>query len=412
MKKILSIVLCLTLLSLCFIGMVSADEEAAEVVDNGFVNVLDFGANGSDKKDDSPAFEAAIATGKNIYVPRGNFYIAKTIHLTDRILRGSSAGKTQIFGTMTDVKAPIILMEGCSSLSDAVIGYTTKNECRGVKAGEKVIIQVGSAEKPLTEGSTLRGLYLKNGGTNIYAPADAGCNGVLFDNMEIADYTYRGVDMQAKNRIMNSFSNCYITSFGNKVAEEIVDCGLAIEGTSFGETFHQMNVEHDDYMSAISIKNAKGFNFASIHIEGISLREAESGYVYFENSTGHIASITTLYSRVVKMNDSLFYFGNADAKNGDIVTVGIMENRGFNQFDADTHPFWNAENNEKGYDRGLRNGSKEAPTFRLFRRAGNAKGKYSLVVDCHSFFSHAGNDVDLYKIYDNAKNLSVNVKVD
>lgn len=412
MKKVLSLILCLTLLLMCFVGSVSANEETEEVVDNGFVNILDFGANGADKKDDSQAFEAALATGKNIYVPRGNYYVAKTICLSDRILRGSSAGKTRILGIMTDVKAPIILMEGCSSLADVVIGYPTKSECRGAKAGEKVNVQVGSAEKPLTEGSTLRGLFLTNAGTNIYSPADAGCNGVLFDNMEVQHYTYRGIDMQSENRLMNSFSNCYITSLDSTVREEITDCGLALGGTSLGETFHQINVEHDEYMNAISIENAKGFHFASIHLEGVCLREANSGYVYFENSTGHIASIVTLYTRVVKMNNSLFYFGNADDKSGDIVTVGIMENKGFNQFDAATHPFWNADVNEKGYTRGLRDGSKESPTFRMFARAANAKGKYSLVVDYHSAFSHANNDIDLYKIYDNAKNLSVNVKID
>ncbi len=413
MKKVLSLVLCLALLSMCFVGAVSADEEPEEVVDNGFVNVMDFGANGADKKDDSAAFEAALATGKNIYVPRGNFYVAKTIRLTDRILRGSAAGKTKILGIMTDVKAPVILMEGCSSISDLEAGYPTKSECRGVKAGEKVIIQAGSAEKPLTEGSTLRGLYLNNGGTNIYSPADAGCNGVLFDNMEISAFTFRAIDMQSENRLMNSFSNCYVTSYLQTDKEELTDCGIALEGSSFGETLHQMNVEHDEYMNSISIKNAKGFNFASIHLEGVCLRKADTGYVYFENSTGHIGAISTFYTRVVHMNNSVFYFGDANAKTGDVVTVGIMHNKSFNQFDVPSHPFWEAYRVEKGYSRGLKNAGPEADSFRIFGRAKNAKGKYSIIVDYHSYYSFSGGvDADYYTIYDNAKNLSVNVKAD
>ena len=212
MKKLLSAFLSIVLVSLCFIPNIFAEETEGDSVDSGYVNVVAFGAVGTDKNDDSAAFEAALATGKNIYVPKGKFYISKTIVLSDRILRGASPNQANIIGAMEDKNSPIVLLEGCSSIYDVVVTYPTKEECVGAKQGEKVAIQAGSAKKPLEPGSVVKSVYLLNNGTSVYSPADAGCNGVMFENVEIKHFTYRGFDMQSENRMLNSYSNCYITS--------------------------------------------------------------------------------------------------------------------------------------------------------------------------------------------------------
>ncbi len=410
MKKLLSIALCFTLISLCFTSHISAksENESVKVADAGYVNVEDFGAVGTDKKDDYEAFEAALATGKNIYVPKGNFYLSRTVVLSDRILRGSSPNKTILYGIAPVKDMPVILMEGCSSLSDVVVGYKTEDESLGSVQGEKVAVQIGSSEKPLTQGSVLTGLYIINSGTGFYSPADAGCNGVIFENIEINQYTYRGFDMQSQNRMMNIYSNCYITSLLAGDHETKTSCGFAMEGSSFGETFNQINVEHDEYVNCIVLKNAKGFNFSSIHLEGICLQNPDSGYVYLENSSGHISSICTLYSRVVQNNNHLFYFGNSSSE--DVLTIGVLQNRGFNQFDVATHPLWEEYRVAKGYGRGLLDGSPEAADFRIFGRADNATGKYSVKVDYNSYFSFASDDIEFYRTFDNVDNLSIEIK--
>jgi hypothetical protein len=46
------------------------------------VSVLDFGATGNGTTDDTTAIQAAIATGKTIYFPNGNYLVSSTINLT------------------------------------------------------------------------------------------------------------------------------------------------------------------------------------------------------------------------------------------------------------------------------------------------------------------------------------------
>ena len=97
--KSLVILVALTLLC-CFMlpYYISADDVTNE--DKGFVNIEDFGATKDDSTDDTAAFEAAIATGKGIYVPVGRFVVSKPIVIEDRIIRGVSSGASMIEGTM------------------------------------------------------------------------------------------------------------------------------------------------------------------------------------------------------------------------------------------------------------------------------------------------------------------------
>ena len=362
-------------------------------------------------------FEAALATGKNLYVPKGEFYVSKTIVLTDRILCGSSPSKTKIIGIMADKTSPIILMEGISSLCDFVVMYKTKDECVGAKQGEKVAVQAGSSNRPLEPGSVIKSVYLQYNGTSIYSPADAGCNGVMFENVEIKYFQYRGFDMQSENRMLNSYSNCYITSYNQAVPETKVDCGFALEGSSYGESLNQVNVEHDEYMAAVIFKNAKGLNVSSMHLEGTCLRTPDAGYVFVENTSGYIASVCTLFTRVTQMNNYLFYFG--DSQSSDVLEIDVLQCRGLNAFDQTAHPHWNQDRLDKGLERGLLDGSPEAADFRLFGRKADAKGEYTVNIKYNSYYSYKNgqenDDTELYRKYDNVKNIknfTVNVEID
>ncbi len=412
MKKLITLLLCIILVSLCFIPNIFAEETESTSVDAGYVNVVDFGAKGDDKNDDTPAFEAALATGKNIYVPKGAFYVSKTITLTDRILCGSSPSKTQIYGIMADKMSPIVLMEGVSSLYDVVLAYKTKDECVGSKQGEKVAIQAGSSNKPLEPGSIVRSVYLVNNGTSVYSPADSGCSGVMFENVEIKHFLYRGFDMQCENRMLNSYSNCYITSYNQEVPECQVDCGFALEGSSWGESLNQINVEHDEYMAAVIFKNANGLNVSSMHLEGVTLRTADAGYVFVENTSGYIASVCTLFTRITKMNNYIFYFG--DSQSSDALAINVFQCRGLNNFDQPTHPWWNEDRIAKGLDRGFLDGSPEAADFRLFGRKPNAKGEYTLNIGYNSYYTYLhnqpNNDIEFYRMYESGKNFNVNIE--
>jgi hypothetical protein len=66
------------------------------------ISVADFGADGSDTKDDTAAFMAAMATGKTVFVPEGTYYVASTINVGyAQGLWGAGRGKTIIKYTGT-----------------------------------------------------------------------------------------------------------------------------------------------------------------------------------------------------------------------------------------------------------------------------------------------------------------------
>ncbi len=391
-KKLIVFSLISVMLLLC-ISSVAVAEKNVDSIDEGYVNVVDFGAIGTDEEDDTDAFEAAIATGKNIYVPKGKFYISRTLKITDRILRGSEAARTVIWGDLSNKTEPIFLVEGVSSISDIRAGYLTNEECVDSKQGEKVVIQLGSADRGVEIGTILENLYLVYCGTAIYNPADAKCNGAIIENLHILQ-RYRGIDMQGTNRIGNQYSNLYM-GFTDVEKSHEVNCGLALEGSSFGETVHQLNVEHNDYTIACAVlKNCKNFNISTIHFEGIHLANDYTGWLYAENSTGYIGAYTTYYSYISELDNSMILMGEGDGTNK--IYIGEIHNVGLNQPDTSTHLDWHAELTEKGYTKSMSNGGPATKDFRLFRRNQGSKGEYEVIVDYYSYYSFADNDPPYY----------------
>ncbi len=393
--KYISLVLLVVLLLLCGMPYVSADEET-EKNDNGFVLVTEYGADGMDNYDDSAAFEAALATGKNIYVPKGKYRVSKTIKISDRIIRGAGVNITQITGTMNDITQPIISVDGISSVYDMNIGYATKEECEGVKQGERVGLQLGTAEKPLMHGSVIRNINFTRAGTAIYNPANAGCSGTIIENIFIYPY-FRGVDMQGENRIANSYSNIYINAHVTQKAT-VIDSGITLEGSSYGETLHQINVEHCTYETAsMALKNAHNVNIAVMHFEGVNLASDNLGWLFAENTTGYLGAFTNYFTYIDTYKNSMIRFGDSEGTSK--FYIGILHNRGLNSPDNLSHTDWIAEIEKRGLKKGMSVGGDTAADFRLFRRAKGAKGDYQVTLDYYTYYTYVGGDTPYYLNY-------------
>ena len=405
--KYLTLTLSAVLLLLCAVPTVIADE-TAKSLDSGYANVADFGAEGVDSKDDTEAFEAALATGKSLYIPAGNYYVSKTIKLTNRIVKGAGPNSTTIFGTITDKTAPIIIMEGVSSLCDLKVSFKDIKDCETANEGEKVGIQLGSKEKGLMPGSVLHSLVIAQVGTAIYNPKYAACDGIRIENVDISPF-YRGVDMQGENRKSNSYSNIYPNNHNVEKAIEI-DCGFALEGSSYGETLHQINVEHNAYsFAALSLKNAKNFNFSSLHFEGTNLTKADSGTIYCENSSGYFGGVVQYFPYINHFGNSFLRLGDSDGKN--VIVFDIIHQRGLNGPDPGQHIDWCNDLLEvRGLDRGLVKGGPEAADYVQFRRAKDAKGEYEITLNYYSYHTIIGGDGHRYRDFvKKGDNLTFNI---
>ncbi len=68
--------------------------------DNYFVSVKDFGAKGDGSADDTAAFKAALASGKNVYIPVGIYIISETLYFKNQVIKGGGIAPVPSLGTI------------------------------------------------------------------------------------------------------------------------------------------------------------------------------------------------------------------------------------------------------------------------------------------------------------------------
>ncbi|MBO5200648.1 MAG: hypothetical protein J6B93_05140 [Clostridia bacterium] len=399
-KKISAVVLALALaLLMVFPFGASADEEVSSP-DAGFVNVEDFGALGSDQKDDFAAFEAALKTGKNLYVPTGTFMLSKPLIIEDRILRGVGSAASGLRG-IGDKDIPIVIVKGRSFVSDLQFSFRPQDIAADEAMGQRVALQVGDKERGLEAGSELRNLFFDRVGTAIYSPAEAKpAKGVLFDTLEVQHYSYRGVDMQSLGRSGNTYSNIYIN---DQALYKLTSAGFALEGSEFGPVLGQINIEHGSMLSGIIFKNVKGFTAGAIHIEGVAISQNDMGSIYAENSTGYIANLTHILNFIRCYNTSLIRLGDGDGK----IVVGNINLRGVNQPDEGLFsniPEWMEELGSMS-NRGLK--TPQAKSFVVFERDKAARGDYGIVYENYGFYSYHEDEYDFWQSLPTRGNITV-----
>lgn len=388
------LILTVLLLVIIFTIIASAEDDKSISDDGGFVNVDDYGALSDDGKDDYDAFVAALSTGKNLYIPNGTYHLSKTIVLDNRICKGTSSGYTCLKGLNKNIDEPIMIAEGCSSVSDIYFSYD-KNDITGNETmGERVALQIGEKDKQLNCGSALRNLYFDKVGTAIYCPTDSSCSGVLFETIEVVAYSYRGFDMQGENRLNNTYSNVYINT---TTTQPNISSGFALEGSEIGAVVNQLNIEHDYCKYPIIFRNVKGLNVSAIHIEGVCINQSDMGYIYSENTSGYIANLTAIFTYIAYENNSLICFGNG---NNDSLIIGCINLRGLNMPDKPTHPDWREA---IGNDLGLKG---VAASFRTFGRTKNATGNYNVKVKNYAYYTYA-DDYDIISSVSHFGNLNV-----
>ena len=164
------------LVTALLLGLLTSNWTTAEKVtdlDEGFVSIEDFGATRDDSKDDYAAFEAAIATGKGIYIPEGKYVTSKPIVIENTVVRGVGSAVSTIVGDFEDKNTPIMVVKGRSTVTDIYFRYDNTDINADEKQGERVGLQIGDSTGGLEAGSVIRNLFFNFVGTAIYCPADS-----------------------------------------------------------------------------------------------------------------------------------------------------------------------------------------------------------------------------------------------
>ena len=406
-RKIASLLLTAVCLVTGFAVLSFAEDKKSETFAGSSVSVADYGAVADDGNDDTDAFIAAAKSGKNIYIPFGEFLVSKTVTVKNVKLAGCGSGRggSAIIGTSGDVKAPILILEGTARLESVQIRYTPESLLLNEGEGDRVAVQTGSEGNPMTIGSAIKNIIFYDIGTAIYSPkgTNTGAGGALFETLEINRYTYRGVDMQTENRLGNTYSNIYIASVDRTNSAHAATSGFALEGSETGTVANQINVEHTDLKIPMLIQNVKNFSISSIHIEGVLTTQADMGYVHIENSSGFIGGITAYFTRVQYERGSLISFGNAETPQS--VRIGTAHICGINGPDQTAWGTWmDTIATPAGWTRGRATGA--GKSFRVLGRQSGAAGEYNIVVDQYSYYTYE-NDRAEYDTFKTDSNLKV-----
>ncbi len=290
-----------------------SEEEETLPASGGYVNIRDYGADGTTRADCYAAFVQAALTGKSIYVPAGTYYVSGPIQLRNQNLYGDGMFQSFIVSTASDSSVPILYLGRSCGVEDINLSFDESLITGNETSGERPGIITGDNYNPgwpLQRGSQINRVHIANTGTAIYSPMkgveESTSFSVAYTNLEIQDFSFRGIDFVSKTRTGNVFSNIYMKS------KHTVDSLFNMAGEESETTIIQLNLEHTKVRrAALSLDGCRALALSTLHIEGIELVEDDSCYIYLENSSGRMDAVSVYYTAVDAADCSLIKIGDA-----------------------------------------------------------------------------------------------------
>lgn len=378
------------------------------------VNVLDYGVEpnlwGVDQYD---KFQQAIDTGKSIYVPAGYYYVSQTLMLRNQNLYGDGMYQTFILSLSTYKYATVLSLGRTSSVEDLTVAFVSDIITGEETWGERVAILTGdnfeekNSSWALQRGSQINRVGIGDCGTAICSrdyegtSLEAGSFSVSYTNMEIQNFSYRGIDFTSGTRTGNVFSNIYMNS------KYEVDSLFHMEGEESETSITQLNLEHTKVKrAALSLEDCRALSVSTIHIEGIELCREGASFVHFKNSSGIIDALSVYYVAIDADNCSLIDVGDAvyDIHTSwqqtppavlsklKIVTLHV---KGLHDPNQAIH----------GDDR-TTIGLSDIVGFNFVKRTDGAKGDYKINIYNYVYYTFQ-NDVAIYQQFATSGNISV-----
>ena len=320
------------------------------------ISVKDFGAVGNGTTDDTTAFTNAItaATNQTVYVPKGTYKITDTLTLNNTNLVGQGIDCI-IEGNISTNTKPIIICGRTSTISDLQIRFNSANITGTEAVNQRVLIKTDDSTDPpfmLQRGGGVRNCLLTTCGTAI-SDGGLGVFSASFEDLEITNFSFRGIDFRATNRTGNYYKNIYIVSEGINGKQGATftanpDSGFYLSGEESECSIHQLNVEHTRFKnSAIHLENVRALSASSIHIEGVDLTTADKAYIFVTNSSGVINSLSAYYTRISSNGTSVLKVGKKktddagsqlDPEVHDYLQINVFNMKGISRADGTIYP--------------------------------------------------------------------------
>ena len=349
----------------------------------GYENVVDYGAKPNSFLDDTEAFKMALATGNGIFIPSGVYYVSDTLALENQNMIGAGPFASQIVSICTDPSKPIIRAGRTCVLADFLVKYKEGIVTGTEGEGERVAIWASGSNWPLQRGSSIRNIRIEEVGTCLYAPDDTlSPFDVLHESLELNEFSYRGIDYRARNRLGNVYINIYASS-----SKPHVDCLMAFENDCSEISMHQITLMHTVcHRAVLRFSGAKTFHISTLHIGDVRLAKPGLGMIEMEGSSGEIRELNVYYSPICEPGLSLVSLGNArylteewappNLGNTFYLRIGVFQTVGLNDPTVGPYP---AER------RGIR--PDLVKDFRFIARQPGSEGVYVVEVDHYSYYT-------------------------
>jgi hypothetical protein len=374
---------------------IESDINRAILSSQNLLNVKAYGAKGDGITDDTQAIKNAINAGTNIYFPEGTYIITDQLKFFNKCLSGSGAFGTVILSKCSDKTKPIISMGRTSIIEKMQLKYDDSLINNTESRGQRVAILTNNPDNNymLQRGSTIRNILINNVGTGI-SDGGVGCFSVSFKDIEIMNFSWRGVDFWSNGRTGNEWDNIYINNFQDKYLSAE---SFYMEGDECELSIRQLNIEHCKVNSALHLFNVKGLYLESIHIEGVQINAPYNPFINLDNVDGTIGTATFYYTRNAVAGSNLFKLGNGgsfDNSNSSIkdndssLIINNLVCVGLNRPDYTLYPNYTPLKT-------LNN----VPNFFFFYRDSTATGDYYVSIDNYIFktWSDISDDSSIYE---------------
>ncbi len=228
-------------------------------------------------------------------IPEGIFEIKDTIILNGGLLKGAGVDKTILVADFEDSKKAILNMGWTSKLEDMTICFKQGLVTGKEKAGERVAIYTKS-HLPLQKGAYIRNVKIDNVGTGIYSNDFPSITfSVMYNNVSVTNFSYRGFDISSPFRTGNIYSNLYLSS-GNFRCDSAFYFGAKNDGDEESETtIDNLAICNTVAKTPLFMESARGLIAKNIVLNNVNANES---LIFWQDSDGCIEDLTVKNSNI------------------------------------------------------------------------------------------------------------------
>ncbi len=266
------------------------------------VSVKDFGATGDNDTDDTAAIQAALNTGKSVYIPIVDYKVSATLYLTAKGQRLYGESRVDSKIKRTNTTSPVLEMRYARiTIENFTIQHSSlpsKSDIETARAssnvGQGALLYWPETDSSVIAGGgkgwhTVRNMSLRNGYTaieNDFSADESGVFSAAFENIYCRQINGSFVLLNPGGSANSGclWNNCY---FANERGDGILMNRAFDYREGANSSFNQLNIEACNVVAneVMYLQNIRGAVFDSIHVEDVTIAPSSATEGCFLNLT-------------------------------------------------------------------------------------------------------------------------------